>query len=157
MVVKYVRFFIHEYLFAFLSAIFLICYWVSAHGLPKAAIQYPIVISIITVIFIVWNVYHSIVNFKNVAHLDMSAKVFDIGFNLSKTKLVVIAATALYIIAIVFIGFVVSTFVYLLCTAFYLGARKILPLFVFAAGLTGFFYLVFRIALAVRLPTGILI
>lgn len=157
MFVKYVRFFIRDYLFALLSAIFLICYWVSARKLPMAAIQYPLVISAITVVFVLWNIYCSVVNFKKVEHLYIGDKQFDIGFKLTKAKLVVIFATIAYVIAIVYLGFVVSTFVYLLSTAYYLGARKPLPVFVFAAGLTAFFYVVFRIALAVRLPAGILI
>ena len=157
MFVKFVRFFIREYLFTLLSAIFVVLYWGSAWNLPKAAIQYPIVISIITVFFIGWNVYLSIKEFRKVSHLDANAKPFNITFKLSKGKIVIICATILYAICIVYVGYVVSTFLYLLTMAYFLGARKPISLFIYATGLTAFFYVVFRIGLAVRLPTGILI
>lgn len=157
MLVKFIRYFIRDYLFAFLSAVFLICYWISAYKLPAAALQYPKVITVIAVVFVIWNVYLSVVNFNKVKDQPITSKPFDITFKLNTPKVIVILGTILYAICVVYVGFVVSTFVYLTCMAYYLGARKLLPLFVFAAGLTGFFYVVFRMALAVRLPTGILI
>jgi hypothetical protein len=157
MLVKYLRYFIRDYLFALLSAIFLICYWVSAYKLPAAALQYPKVITVITIVFVLWNFYRSVVNFKKVKDEPINAKPFDITFKLNTPKIVVILGTILYAVCVYYVGFVVSTVAYLLCMPYYLGVRKPLPLCVFAFGLTGFFYVVFRMALAVRLPTGFLI
>ena len=157
MLVKYARFFIREYLFTLLSAVFVVLYWNSAKGLPKAAIQYPVVISIIAVFFIGWNVYISIGEFRKIARLDTGDKRFDITYGLSKGKVVVICSTILYVVCIHYVGYVVSTFVYLSTMAYFLGSRKPLRILIYAAGLTAFFYVVFRMGLAVRLPAGMLI
>ncbi len=157
MLVKYLRYFIRDYLFAFLSAIFLICYWVSAWKLPPAALAYPKVITYIAILFVLWNFYLSYVNFNKVKDQPIDSKWFDIRFKLNTPKIVVILSTIVYGICVLKVGFVVSTVVYLLALPFYLGVRSPIRLILFAGGLTTFFYVVFRMALAVRLPTGMFI
>lgn len=155
--VKYIRFFMRGYLFTLLAAIFVGLYWNSAAGLPEEAIRYPLIITYITIFFILWNVYISIVEFRKIAHLDVSDKHFNITFKLDKPKLVVIGSTILYGICIPILGYVVSTFIFLAALAFYLGSRKPAVVVLYAAGLTGFFYVIFRMWLGVRLPTGMFI
>jgi hypothetical protein len=154
--VKYIRFLIKDYLFTVFSIIFVIAYWVSAHKLRFASIQYPLVISIFTVIFIIWNLVMSVQEFLKLYKAEGNEKEkWDCTLGLTKKRLIVIGVTILYAGLIPVLGFCVSTFLYIAGLVVYLGERKPVPIVIYSAVMTGLMYLIFKAWLMVRIPEGI--
>ena len=155
---KYVRFFIKEYLFTLFSTVFLIFYWSSAYKLKIEAIRYPIFFSVIAIIMIIWNLYMSVREFRQVYNAEGDEKKkWDCSLGLSKKKLSVIGATLLYVILIPVLGYCVSTFLYLVGMVVFLGERRPVKIVLYSLIMTGFLYLIFGRWLMIRLPTGFLI
>ena len=153
---KYLRFFIKEYLFTLIAAIFVVVYWYSAHDLPFEAIRYSLVITVIAVVFIIWNLVMSVLQFRKVYHEEGDDKEkYDLTFGLTKERIGVIIATVMYGVLVPVIGFFVTTFLYLMGLSYYLGAKNRLIVLIYATVLTGLIYAIFRVWLHVRTPTDL--
>ena len=61
---KFIKYSIKEYLFAYFSIVFMVLYWNSAHTLPYEALRYPIIISVIVVVLIAANLVDSVIKFR---------------------------------------------------------------------------------------------
>jgi hypothetical protein len=158
MLVKYIRYFLKEYAFTLFAIFFVAAYWISAHKLPFAAIQYPMVVSVIAVFFIIWNIIMSVLEFNKVYYKEGNDKEkYDISFGLNKTRLITIGATVAYVILMPFLGYVITTFIYMGLLSWFLGAKKPLRIIVFSALVTAAFYAIFRLWLHARLPVGFFI
>lgn len=158
MFVKYIRLFIKNYLMTFFALVFVAAYWMSAYKLPMATIQYPLVITIILLIFCAWNIWLSIGEFKKVyTEAGDDREKYDISLGFDKKKLLVVAGTFLYAVCIPIVGYIVSTVIYLGSMCYYLGVRKPVVLVLYSLVLTAIFYLIFESWLSVRVPTGFLI
>ena len=64
MVLKYLKFVVKNYLFAVLSLIFAIAYWISAKELPEDSLtfSYPVLFCLIPLL--IWNIAKSVVDFR---------------------------------------------------------------------------------------------
>ena len=155
---KYIRFLIKEYLFTFFSIAFVTTYWVSSRKLTFISLRYPLVISIIVTIMIIWNLILSVKEFREIYKADGDGiKKWDCTLELTKEKLGAIGATILYVILIPIIGYCVSTVLYLACMTFFLGERNLVKVITFSIVMTGLMYLIFKVGLNIRLPTGLMI
>lgn len=158
MLLKYIRFFLKDYLFTLFSIIFVIMYWVSAHKLPIGAIQYAIFITFIVAFFIVWNIIMSVIEFKKVFHSDEDdRKKYNLSFGMDKPKLITIGTTLLYVILIPILGYAVSTFIYLGFLGWFLGIKNPIRIIVYSSAITFILFAVFKLWLQARLPSGLFI
>jgi putative tricarboxylic transport membrane protein len=159
MAAKYIRYVVKNYLFAVLALIFAIMFWISASKLPSRAVVFPRALFFILIPLFIWNAVSSVRGFrKTLKDTDTAeGKKWDCSLGLNKPKIAVTLATLGYIVLMPVLGFIVSTLLYLVGLASYLGIRKPLALALFATIYISIVYAVFGLWLQVRLPTGILI
>lgn len=156
MVKKYIKFFIKNYLFALISLIFALLYWLSAKDLPDKSLTFPKPVLICMIPIICWNFIKSVKEFK--VQYDESpddAQKWNCSLHINAQKLIIAAMTLLYVILLPHLGFIVCTSVYLAGMAYYLGVRKPIKLVLFVVIFTIVVYAIFGMWLNVRLPHGI--
>lgn len=159
MAIKYIRFLIRHYLFALLALAFTCAYWFSAKDLPTESIVFPKALLAVLIVLFVWNGVNSVREFKKTLKDESTPEEekWKCSLNITSPKVVVTVMTLIYILAVNWLGFVVSTFLYLGILAYFLGIRKPIPLVLFSAGYTAVMYGIFVMWLMVPLPSGILI
>jgi uncharacterized membrane protein (UPF0136 family) len=157
--IKFVRFFIKNYLFSLICAIFLVAYWISASKLDPRALRYPMIISVVAVFMLLWNWVNCVLEFRKTYNPADDEKVekkkYDITLGLNRKKITVILSTIGYAVMAPVLGFFVTTFLYLSGVTFYLGERKPVRVIIFAVIYTAILYMIFRVWLQLRTPTGI--
>lgn len=158
MLVKYLRFVVKNYLFAVISMIFALMYWLSARTLPDKSLTFSKPVLLCLIPLFIWNIGKSVVDFrKTVADEKTSEKEkWDCSLHITKPKLIVTLATIAYVALLQVVGFLPCTALYLGGLAWYLGIRKPVRLVLFVALYTAVIYGVFGLWLNVRLPSGIL-
>ena len=158
MVLKYLKFVVKNYLFAVLSLIFAIAYWISAKELPEDSLtfSYPVLFCLIPLL--IWNIAKSVVDFrKTLADQQTPEKEkWDCSLHITKPKMIVTLATIAYIALLSVGGFLLCTALYLGGLAWYLGIRRPIKLITFVVLYTAVVYAIFGLWLNVRLPAGIL-
>lgn len=80
----------------------------------------------------------------------------EISFRKLKYPLIGIVMIFLYAVCVAVIGFFVSTAVFMVCSIYYLGYRKIWVILATTAGLELFIYILFVRVLYTRMPAGLL-
>ena len=155
---KYIRFFIKRYLFALLALAFVIVYWISAHKLPEESIIFPRIITYVIIPLFVWVIVTSIKEYKALLADDSipEEEKWDCTLNLNTKKLVIIAATVLYVALVPVVGYCVMTILYVGGLSFYLGNRNPIKLILFTLIFFGILYAIFGVWLRIRLPSGFL-
>jgi len=157
MLVKYLRYLVKNYLFAVISLIFAIMYWLSARTLPEKSLtfSYPVLICLIPIF--IWNFVKSVIDFrKTVADTETSEKEkWNCTLHITKPKVIVTLMTIAYVALMQLLGFLPCTVIYLAALAWYLGIRKPKNLILFVVGYTAVLWLIFDLWLNVRLPGGI--
>ncbi|MDO5000858.1 MAG: tripartite tricarboxylate transporter TctB family protein [Eubacteriales bacterium] len=155
---KFVRFFIKRYLFALLALIFVIVYWISAHRLPEESIIFPRIITYVTIPLFIWVFATSVKEYKALLADESipEEEKWNCTLNLSSKKLVIIAATVLYVALVPVVGYCVTTILYVGGLSYYLGNRKPVSLIVYTLVFFGILYAIFGLWLRVRLPSGFL-
>jgi putative tricarboxylic transport membrane protein len=150
---------VKSYLFAVLALIFTIMFWISANSLPNRAVVFPRALLFILIPLFIWNFVSSVREFRRTLKDANAAeeKKWDCTLGLNRPKVVVTLATLGYIVLMPVLGFIVSTILYLVGLASYLGIRKPLVLALFAIIYIGIIYGIFGLWLQVRLPAGFLI
>lgn len=73
-------------------------------------------------------------------------------FKVMKSVLIFIACVLVYLFLLKYVGFIVSTFIYLIITFYAFKMRKIIPLLAFSIGLTLLAYIIFNVFFDVPLP-----
>ena len=159
MFLKYTRYVVKNYFFAVLALIFTALFWISAGRLPGRAVVFPRALLFILIPLFIWNAVSSVRGFrKTLADTGIAEeKKWNCALGLNRPRVMVTLATLVYILLMPALGFITSTFLYLVGLAFYLGIRKLPTLALFAMIYIGIVYAVFGLWLQVRLPTGILI
>lgn len=157
MLVKYLRFLVKNYLFAVISLIFTIMYWLSARTLPEKSLtfSYPVLICLIPIF--IWNFVKSVMDFrKTVADQKQpEEEKWNCTLHITKPKVIVTLITIAYVALMKVLGFLPCTVLYLAALAWYLGIRQPKKLLLFTVGYTAVIWLIFDLWLNVRLPEGI--
>ena len=155
---KFIRFIIKRYLFAVIALAFVIVYWLSAKNLPEESLVFPKIITYIIIPLFVWVFIQSVVEFQKLKKDTTipEEEKWNCTLNLTQAKLVIIAATILYIALIPVVGYVVTTAIYVAGLSFYLGNRSPIKLILFTGVLIAILYLIFAVWLRIRLPHGFL-
>ena len=92
-----------------------------------------------------------------VAETSEEEPIVDVNSSANNKRLIIfILAMFVYQLLFFVIGFVISTFVFLLFTFTFLGCKNRLVLFINAFAVTGLIYVVFDVLLNVPLPGGII-
>jgi len=158
MLVKYLRYLVRDQIFTLFSIGFIIAYWAQVGSLPFVSIRYPMVVTGVACIFIVWNLGLSMIQFRKKLREEGEAGVkVSLRFGLNGKKWAVIGITALYIRLIPIVGYVVTTTLYMVGLCLFLGIRKPLNIAIYTVVLVASLYAVFGLWLNITLPTGFLI
>lgn len=158
MITKYIRYLIRDQIFTLFSIVFVIAYWVQAARLPREATRYPMVVTCVAVIFIIWNLALSIVQFRRILREQGEEGVAaDLSFGLTPKKWMVIGVTLLYILLLPVVGYLTTTILYIAGLSLLLGIRRPVVITVYTVLLAGMLYAVFGLWLHVSLPAGFLI
>ena len=165
MFIKFIKYSIKEYLFAYFSLIFLVVYWFSAHTLPYNALRYPIIISVVVVVLIAANLVNCVVKFRReliaereeaAAHESVKKVRWDCTLGLTKKRLGVAVLTLLYPMLLPYVGFIPLSLIYLFGVAYFLGIRNYRVMFLYSIAVTAVLYGIFELWLGISLPQGIL-
>lgn len=156
---NYLRYVLKKYLFVVITIAFLAAYWHSAHGLPSKSVVFPRFITFVTVPIIIWAIIQSIVEYRTLKNNTEMTDEQKWGkpLRITKTKLVIVGMTALYVALIPVVGYCVTTILYLGGLSFYLGNRQPVKLALFTFAYFGITYAIFFMWLGIRLPGGLLI
>lgn len=158
MLVKYFRYLVRDQIFTLFSIVFIVLYWMQAASLPRTAIRYPFVVTCVAVVFIVWNLALSVVQFRRKLREEGEEGVaVNLFFGLTRLRWIVIGATLLYVLLIPVVGYVVTTTVYMAGLCLLLGIRKPVTVTLYTVILVGLLYAIFGLWLRVSLPAGFLI
>ena len=158
MLTRYFRYLVRDQVFTLFSMMFIIAYWAQAAGLPKAAIRYPFVVTCVAVIFIVWNLALSVVQFRRKLREEGDEGVaVDLSFGMSGRKWIVVGVTILYLLLLPVVGYLVMTTLYIVGLCLLLGIRSPVIITFYTVILVGVLYGIFGMWLHVSLPTGFLI
>lgn len=164
MFLKFVKYSIKEYLFSYFSVLFLILYWNSAHTLPKDALRYPFIISVVVTILIIANLVDSVRKFRREIAAEQqesaagrgSKERWDCTMGLSKKRVGVFIATLLYPALLPVVGFIPLSLVYLFGVSFFLGIRNYKIMVLYSIAVTLGLFGIFQIWLDISLPQGFL-
>lgn len=164
MMQKFLCYSIKEYLFCYISLLFLVLYWGSAYGLPYEAIHYSIIISVIAGFLIIANIVQSVLKFRKLLEVErqensgegVEKKRWDCSLGMTKKRVAILVCTLLYPILLDVVGFFPLSVIYLIGSAVLLGIRNWKILIPYAVGFSVALYLIFDVWLGVTLPAGMI-
>ena len=165
MLIRFIKYSVKEYLFAYFSLAFLITYWASAHTLPYAALRYPIILSVVASVLVVSNLADSVIKFRRELDAEKAALAegaavqknrWDCTLGLTKKRLGVAAFTLLYPILLPYIGFLPLSLVYLFGVSYFLNIRNYKVMILYSVIITAALFCIFELWLGISLPQGIL-
>lgn len=123
-----------------------------AQVMPGKASMFPSVVSSALMALGVLIIIDSIVKIKK----DRPTEETAASIGELKSPVIVLALLILYVLAVVHIGFYISTPVMLVCYMFFMGIRNIKTILITTAVVMAFVYCLFTLQLGVPLPAGIL-
>ena len=162
---KFIKYSIKEYLFAYFSIVFMVLYWNSAHTLPYEALRYPIIISVIVVVLIAANLVDSVIKFRREVAAEQQETAagevpekarWDCSLGLTKKRMGTFSATLLYPVLLPLVGFLPLSVVYLFGVSFFLGIRNYKDMVLYSIVVTALLFVIFEIWLGISLPQGLL-
>jgi putative tricarboxylic transport membrane protein len=133
-------------------------YWISAGKLPEKSVVFPKFVTVVLIPLFIWVFIQSIVEYQRLAkNTEIPEKEkWDFTLKVSRPKLVITAATAVYILLIPIIGYIVTSILYIGGLSFYLGNRKPVKLILYTLVFFSILYGIFVVLMRVRVPSGIL-
>lgn len=158
MVIKYLKFVVKNYLFAVLSMILALAYWISASKLPDKSLTFSKPVLLCLIPLFIWNGIKSVLDFRKTVVDEQTAEKekWSCSMHITKPKVIVTMATVAYVALLPVGGFLLCTALYLAALAWYLGIRQPLKLILFVGLYTAVVYAIFGLWLNVRLPAGLL-
>lgn len=165
MLIKFVKYSIKEYLFAYFSLLFLIGYWSSAYRLPADALRYSYIISGVVAILIIANIVESVIKFRKElaaerqeedTTTEQNKERWRCDLGLSKKKVGTFVLTLLYPVLLPIVGFLPLSVIYLFGLSYFLGIRNTKAMIFYSVIVTAFLFLIFEVWLGISLPHGFL-